>query len=83
MGQEIHRERLIHGTNLIGRTVIVDIVHDDFAAAMLEKYLQLNHPKAKIVAMDGYYDYQNDLTKMKIWFASKSEAIAFHLKYHT
>jgi hypothetical protein len=63
---------------------MVDIDSDDFGMAMLEKYLQVNHPSASLDKRPtGYYTYDTHMTKAKITFKNKSEAIAFHLRYHT
>ena len=83
MGQEIHREGLIHTTSRDGREVYVDIVADDFAVAMLRAYVDTNHPTAQIHSGFGHYDYQNDTTKMRIVFRNESEALAFHLRYNS
>lgn len=75
---------MIHGTELLGRSVTVDITADDFGLAMLEKYLQVHHPSASVDKSPlGYYDYLKNITKMKITFKNESEAMAFHLRYHT
>ena len=51
---------------------------------MLEKYLQVHHPSASVDKSPlGYYDYLKNITKMKITFKNESEAMAFHLRYHT
>lgn len=64
--------------------MIVDITADDFVLAMLEKYLQVHHPSAFVHSdLLGYYDYLKNITRMKITFKNESEAMAFHLRYHT
>lgn len=75
---------MIHGTELSGRSVLVDIDADAFVLAMLEKYLQVNHPSASVAKQQlGYYDYVKNITKVTITFKNESEAMAFHLRYHT
>jgi hypothetical protein len=82
MGQEIHRQRLIQHTELLGTDVIVDMPQDNFAISMLEQYLQLNYPTA-CIEDTRWVHLSTNTAKIKITFDNPEDAIYFHLKHNT
>lgn len=81
MGQEVYRQGLIVRSILDGTQVLVEIGKDHFNVAMLEMYLQMHYPNARIPSMAHEIHWSTNTAKILIDFGNTEDAMHFHLRH--
>jgi hypothetical protein len=81
MGQEVHRQRLIRHTQLLGNLIVAELnpTSFDFNVSLLEQQLMIDWPTAQLDRRVLLDEYRNN--RVEIIFANREEAIDFHLRY--
>ena len=81
MGQEVHRQRLIRRTQLLGNLIVAELnpVSFDFNVSLLEQQLMIDWPTAKIDRKILLDEYRTNMVEIK--FNNREDAIDFHLRH--